>query len=163
MRPKIVRIFFAALLSFAPAYGQSPGTWRQIGPNPIDASSQFSSTKNATVSGLVTDIAVDPRGSVDKVIYIATGASGVWKTVDGGASWTSKTDGLPVLTMGAVVLDPANPDIVYAGIGGFYCCSEGGGLYRSDDAGEHWTSLNPGGIFSNKQIKRMVMPAAARC
>jgi photosystem II stability/assembly factor-like uncharacterized protein len=61
-------------------------TWNQIGPNPINASGRLS-TPNATVSGLINDIAIDPRGSTDSTIYVTTGGGGIWKTTNGGAKW----------------------------------------------------------------------------
>ena len=58
--------------------------------------------------------------------------SGIWKSIDGGDSWTRLTEGLPKL-MGkiGVAVSPANPDRVYAIVE-----AENGGLYRSDDAGQ---------------------------
>ncbi len=60
--------------------------------------------------------------------------SGIWKSTDGGDTWTRLTEGLPKL-MGNldVSVSPADPDRVYAIIE-----AEKGGLYRSDDAGKHW-------------------------
>jgi photosystem II stability/assembly factor-like uncharacterized protein len=60
--------------------------------------------------------------------------SGIWKSTDGGDSWTRLGDGLPKL-MGkiGVAVSPANPDRVYAVIE-----AEKGGLFRSDDAGKSW-------------------------
>ena len=61
--------------------------------------------------------------------------SGIWKTTDGGDTWTRLTDGLPRL-MGKICLSvsPANPDRVFAIIE----ADPRGGLYRSDDAGKTW-------------------------
>jgi len=60
--------------------------------------------------------------------------SGIWKTLDGGETWTRLTEGLPKL-MGkiGVSVSPANPDRLYAIVE-----AENGGLYRSDDAGKNW-------------------------
>ncbi len=66
------------------------------------------------------------------------GGSGIWKSVDGGDTWTRLTQGLPSL-MGkiGVSVSPANPDRVYAIVE-----AENGGLYRSDDAGRSWRRLS---------------------
>jgi len=141
--------------------------WKQIGPDPIQDSALLPATPNATVSGLVSDIAIDPRDTNDSVIYIATAAGGVWKTTNGGSSWSSKTDFLHSLTLGAVALDPEHPDIVYAGVGGPYCCTDNGGIQRSRNQGTDWTELNPNGVFTfiqdgvptAVQINRIVLPA----
>lgn len=60
--------------------------------------------------------------------------SGIWKTTDGGDSWTRLTEGLPPL-MGkiGIAVSPANPDRVYAIVE-----ADSGGLFRSDDAGKTW-------------------------
>ena len=64
--------------------------------------------------------------------------SGIWKSIDGGDTWTRLTQGLPSL-MGkiGVAVSPANPDRVFAIVE-----AEKGGLYRSDDAGKSWRPLS---------------------
>jgi photosystem II stability/assembly factor-like uncharacterized protein len=64
--------------------------------------------------------------------------SGIWRSTDGGDTWTRLTEGLPAL-MGkvGVSVSPANPDRVYAIVE-----AERGGLYRSDDAGRTWRRLS---------------------
>ena len=64
------------------------------------------------------------------VYYMATAGSGVWKTVDGGQVWTCVSDSLRLTSVTAVAVAPSHPDTVYAGAPG--------GLYRSNDGGEHW-------------------------
>jgi photosystem II stability/assembly factor-like uncharacterized protein len=61
--------------------------------------------------------------------------SGLWKSTDGGDTWTRLSQGLPSL-MGkiGVSVSPATPDRVYAIVE-----AEQGGMYRSDDAGRTWT------------------------
>lgn len=72
--------------------------------------------------------------------YVRSGGagSGIWKSTDGGDSWTRLTNGLPSL-MGkvGVAVSPANPDRVFAIVE-----AENGGLYRSDDAGRSWRRLS---------------------
>ena len=138
--------------------------WTQIGPAPlrIDASQNFQGA--GPDSGEVVDIAVDPTGGSDNTIYIATNDGGIWKTTDGGTTWRPRSDYMPSLSMGAVVLDPSNPSIVYAGTGNNFdgggVFSKGVGIYKSLDGGDTWTVLNPGGIFTGVAIVRMVMPAS---
>jgi photosystem II stability/assembly factor-like uncharacterized protein len=65
--------------------------------------------------------------------------SGVYKSTDGGDSWTRLTEGLPTGVMGkiGVAVSPANPDRVWALVE-----ADSGGLYRSDDAGKSWRLVN---------------------
>ncbi|MDH5760787.1 MAG: glycosyl hydrolase [Gemmatimonadota bacterium] len=66
--------------------------------------------------------------------------SRVYKTTDGGESWREITAGLPDLKgkMG-VAISPADPNVVYLAIE----AKDGqGGVYRSDDAGEHFRQVS---------------------
>ena len=64
--------------------------------------------------------------------------SGIWKSTDGGDSWTRLARGLPKLIgKVGVAVSPANPDRVFAIVE-----AEAGGLYRSDDAGNSWRRLS---------------------
>jgi len=143
--------------------GLVDGQWTQIGPAPLRIDHEQNFQGQGPDSGEVVDIAIDPRGTTDQVIYIATNDGGIWKSTDGGASWAPKTDFMPSLSMGAVALDPGNPSIVYAGTGNLFdgggVFFKGVGLYKSIDAGETWSVLNPGGIFTNRGINRIVFPA----
>ncbi len=155
----------AALLGSSSVTGVE---WTQIGPAPlvIDAEQNFQGT--GPDSGEVLDIAIDPRNSTDKIIFVASNDGGVWKSTDGGTTWAAKTDFLPSLSMGAIALDPNNPSIVYAGTGnphdGGGVFSKGVGIYKSVDDGETWTILNPSdfvnapnGVFSGVNINRIVV------
>ncbi len=66
---------------------------------------------------------------------------GIWKSTDGGDSWTKLEKGLPDGKVGKIGLDvsPADPDRVYALI---EAKDPEGGLYRSDDAGRSWQRVN---------------------
>ncbi len=67
--------------------------------------------------------------------------SGVWKSTDGGDTWTELTDneGLPdaPLGIGGVTVSPTNPDNVY-----LILEAAEGGVFRSRDAGETWKRVN---------------------
>jgi len=65
--------------------------------------------------------------------------SGLWKSTDGGDTWTEVTKGLPEGIKGkiGVTISPADPDRVWALVE-----AEKGGLYRSDDGGESFRLIN---------------------
>jgi hypothetical protein len=96
--------------------GISGVQWKQIGPAPLLIQPPNGNDGQGPDSGLVVDIAIDPSGTTDQIIYIA-GSGGVWKTTDGGKTWKPKTDFMPTLSVGAIALDPTNPAIIYAGTG----------------------------------------------
>jgi photosystem II stability/assembly factor-like uncharacterized protein len=96
-----------------------------------------------------SDLAMDPTNP--RILYAAMwdhqrvpwqvrsggAGSGIWKTTDGGDTWTRLTEGLPKLMGKIGVAVSANPDRVYAIVE-----AENGGLYRSDDAGKSWRLLS---------------------
>jgi hypothetical protein len=51
---------------------------------------------------------------------------GVFKSVDGGTTWTIASNGLGVLYIDSLAVDPEVTNIVYAG-------THGGGVYKSTD------------------------------
>jgi photosystem II stability/assembly factor-like uncharacterized protein len=162
--PRIMAIL--ALISFSPlrtSLDAQIAGWKQIGPAPLVINPPNGNDGKGPDSGTVVDIAIDPSGTTDQVMYIA-GSGGVWKTTDGGKMWTPKTDFIPTLSVGAVALDPADPSIIYAGTGNAFNAGSGifesVGVYRSIDGGDSWIVLNPGGMFTRTStIQRIVLPA----
>lgn len=72
--------------------------------------------------------------------YVRSGGpgSGIWKSTNGGDSWTRLSAGLPSLVGKiGVAVSPANPDRVFAIVE-----AEEGGLFRSDNAGRSWRRLS---------------------
>ena len=68
------------------------------------------------------------------------GGSGIWRTTDGGDSWTRLEEGLPEGELGRVGLDVYRRDgnLVYAIVE----AREGQGVYRSTDRGESWEMMS---------------------
>jgi hypothetical protein len=74
------------------------------------------------------------------VVYAGTQTTGILKSVDGGATFSSANTGLTTLRMsrsGAVAIDPTNTSILYAG-------TEGGGVFKSINGGLTWATVNSG-------------------
>ncbi|MFA6234706.1 MAG: hypothetical protein WC824_11050, partial [Bacteroidota bacterium] len=108
-------------------------TWSFIGPN--------------TIAGRVRVVKYHPTNG--NIAYAGTASGGLFKSVDGGLTWTSKTDHLPTLAIGHLALDPVNPDILYIGTGegsSNWDAVYGDGIYKSTDAGETWTNVMAGVI-----------------
>ncbi len=86
----------------------------------------------------IWSLAIDPR---DPNRMFVGNRPGVWRTTDGGATWTELDMGLdPNCPIGIsrttnVVFDPRDPQRIWAGV-------EVDGVYRSDDGGDSWTHLS---------------------
>lgn len=100
--------------------GLGRALWKSLGPS--------------NIGGRVRTMIIHP--TIPTIMYAGAVRGGIWKTTDRGASWQPLDDFLPNLSVTAMVFDPANPDIIWAG-GGEYVT--GGGIYRSTDAGATWT------------------------
>ena len=79
----------------------------------------------------VRALGIDPNGN----LYAGTWGLGVYKSTDGGATWTEANSGLDSKAVSALVVD-SNSDI--------YVGTFGGGVYRSVDDGESWSQLDVG-------------------
>jgi photosystem II stability/assembly factor-like uncharacterized protein len=83
------------------------------------------------------------------VIWAGSAAGGVWKSTNAGENWRLVWDDQEKsLNIGALALDPSNPDLLYCGTGEANLSGDsypGVGLYRSTDGGECWKLLAPAG------------------
>ncbi|MBT5046618.1 MAG: glycosyl hydrolase [Gemmatimonadales bacterium] len=136
-----------ALLA-APAAAQSapgqaalmpPLEWRSIGPDRGGRS-----------------IAVAGHSDRPFEYYFGATGGGLFKTTDGGTSWSPVTDGqIRSGSVGAVTVAESNPDVVYIGMGEVQLRAnvlQGDGVYRSDDGGRNWRHV---GLENTQAIGRI--------
>ena len=115
-------------------------------------------TKLTTLTPAGASPAPDAKGGVNivsggfgasssEVIYAGLDGHGVWVSEDGGKTWADRTAGLPHGNVERVIPHPTDARTVFVSLDNHQKADktfESGGVYKSVDAGLHWTSLNTG-------------------
>lgn len=120
----------------------STTSWTPLGPQPVSTPFTY-----GNVSGRIAAIAVDPGNP--SVVYIGAAQGGVWKSTNGGTSWSALTDTQPSLAVGSIAIDPNNTNIIYVGTGEQNFAQDsyyGAGILKSIDGGSTWTQLTGTGV-----------------
>ncbi len=118
--------------------------------------SNWNSLGPGNVGGRTRTLAINP--SSPDTMYTAGVAGGIWKTTNGGSSWSPLNDLMNNMAVTTIIIDPNNHDTLYAGTGeGFFNIDavRGDGIFKSTDAGLTWTHLdttsnNPDFHYVNK-------------
>ena len=113
-------------------------SWRSLGPAGLFINQEsFGGVYGGEMkAGRVNSIAFHPTDS--RTVLLGS-QGGVWRTTTGATSWTPLTDQQCTSSIGAVVIDPVNPSIIYAGTGdGRSFVQAGCGVLRSIDGGNTW-------------------------
>ncbi len=112
---------------------------------------------SAQMSGRIAalDARVEKDGNV--TVFVGAASGGVWKSLDGGTTFAPVFDKQPVQSIGAIALDPTNPQTVWVGTGESWTrnsVSIGNGIYKSTDGGENWRNV---GLPNSERIARIVV------
>jgi photosystem II stability/assembly factor-like uncharacterized protein len=108
-----------------------------INIGPVSAGYEYNGARySETDSGRARQILASPTDP--GVLYLSTSGGGVWKTWDAGAHWEPITDQLGTTAVGALAMDPLNPDILYLGFGDPFDVHSPG-LVKSTDGGITWS------------------------
>lgn len=94
------------------------------------------------VGGRTRSILIHPTNP--STMWASAVGGGIWKSTDSGATWVPKADLLLNIAVNSMVLDPRNPDTIFAGTGeGFFNgdALRGAGILKSTDGGETWAQL----------------------
>ena len=123
--------------------------WTAIGPG--------------NVGGRVRSILVHPTTST--TMFAGSVGGGIWKSVNGGASWTPINDFMANLAVTSMVFHPGNPSIVYAATGeGYYNADSirGAGIFKSTNGGSTWTQLADTATSDFHYVLRLAISADGR-
>jgi hypothetical protein len=134
-------------------------SWKPVGPDPIPFNASVS------YSGRVSAIAVDP---VDpNIVYVGTAQGGLYRSLNGGASWTPLMDNALTMAIGAIAIAPSDRTTVFVGTGEPELSGDsffGVGIYRISNANSNAVvsgpfNLNAGAadIFSGRAISEIIV------
>jgi photosystem II stability/assembly factor-like uncharacterized protein len=88
--------------------------------------------------------------AVPTTLFAAGVSGGIWKSDDSGTTWRPTGDGLTNIAVNSLLIDPAHPDVMYAGTGEGYLREEirgtglplrGSGIYVTTDGARSWQQL----------------------
>lgn len=102
--------------------------WHDVAASPV-TNDPIDSHKFNPASARISSIAVDPTDASGQTVYVGVGSFGglgfapltfsnvplLYGSTDGGNTWQNLTNDLPNAPVNAVLVDPENPAIVYAG------------------------------------------------
>jgi photosystem II stability/assembly factor-like uncharacterized protein len=120
------------------------GTWQPVGPG--------------NIGGRTRALLIHP--TTPTTMWAAGVAGGVWKSTNGGGTWVPKADLLVNIAVNSMILDPRNPDVLYAGTGeGFFNgdAVRGAGILKSTDGGETWAQLPSTANSDFHYVQKIVM------
>ncbi len=115
--------------------------WRNIGP--------------AFTSGRIADFAVNPKDHSE--YYVAVASGHVWKTVNNGTTFEPVFDNYGAYSIGCVVIDPNNSNVVWVGTGENNhqrALGYGDGVYKSTDGGKSFKNM---GLKDSRQVGGIVI------
>jgi photosystem II stability/assembly factor-like uncharacterized protein len=116
---------------------------------------------SAAMSGRISALAGYDDASGKVTLFVGSASGGVWKSTNGGTVFKPVFDKQPVQSIGAIAVDPSNPQNVWVGTGESWTrnsVSVGDGIYKSTDGGESWTHA---GLPQSERISRIVVDPRA--
>jgi len=106
-------------------------------------------------SGRISDFAVNPANHSE--YYVAVSSGHVWKTENNGTTFTPVFDSERSYSIGVVVMDPNNSNVIWVGTGENNhqrALGYGDGVYKSLDGGKSWKNM---GLKDSRQIGGIVI------
>lgn len=114
------------------ASSRSLGNWESLGPYDWENINGWNPG-----NGRVNFITEEPGNP--NTVYVGMPSGGLWRTEDGGETWTPLTDFLPSMGVSGIVIDPSNTDVIYIATGDRDANDYMGvGVLKSTDYGATW-------------------------
>lgn len=154
MRKALLLVGLLTSVSLAQEPSGKPGPDAEKKGHPM-AGLKLRSLGPALMSGRVSGFAVHPQNRSRYFVAVASG--GVWKTDNAGVSWKSVFDHEGSYSIGCVVMDPKNPNVVWVGTGennSQRSVGYGDGVYKSIDGGRSWTNV---GLKNSEHIAKIAI------
>ncbi|MBS1654439.1 MAG: hypothetical protein JSU05_06330, partial [Bacteroidetes bacterium] len=141
---------------------QGGSNWVSLGPS-------------TGIGGRILSIAIDPANNNN--LFAGSASGGIWKSTNGGTSWSHVNCNLPVLGVPAIIINPSNSNVIYAGTGEVYRFDStsgtpnpgntgysvwktrgtyGIGIIKSTDGGATWSQVftkNTAQLFGIQSLK----------
>ncbi len=120
------------------------GEWSFLGPNKHLNSKYSANDAHVLISEQANVYCFDRCASSPQIMYCGTESGGVYKSIDGAATWSYATQNLSIEGVSAIAIHPANPDVVL-----FSSAAE---IWRTSDGGNSYTSTGDA-AFQNLNIQ----------
>jgi photosystem II stability/assembly factor-like uncharacterized protein len=124
-----------------------PEAWAEFAPRnamgqPEAVQSIWTSIGPGNIGGRTRSIIIHPTNP--NIMWLGGVGGGVWKTTNGGTSWSTTTDLLANLAVDCMVMDPSNSNVLYAGTGEPFPFDgiRGNGIFKTLDGGSTWIQLS---------------------
>lgn len=164
----ILRISLTTWLAIVIAFGSAPvfADDEDAAAHPL-ASLPLRHIGPAITSGRIADFAFYPGGDHEFLVGVASG--NLWKTDNGGTTWTPIFDNEGAYAIGVVELDPNDSKVIWVGTGenkAQRSVAYGDGIYKSTDGGKTWKNMglrdsgHIGKIWINPENSDEVLVAA---
>ncbi len=101
------------------------GSWQSLGPG--------------NIGGRTRALLIHPINP--SIMYAAGVSGGIWKTTNGGTSWTPLADMLANINVNSLAMSSSDPNTLFAGTGEYSVRLRGLGIFKTTDAGAVWSQL----------------------
>lgn len=124
-------------------------TWTRVSPESVDLTGTFEPDRtpdpaiNGNYPNWGTITSIDVSKTAPDTIYLGTDTGRLWKTEDGGATWTwFNAHGLPQRWVTRVAIDPEDSQTAWATFSGFRNGEDASNVFRTTNGGATWENVS---------------------